>query len=207
VTGDHGFYGIVDCPSPCGFLNGALAFCSLSLANQALSSKPNTSLLENKEGWTYNSFSSIFGRRCSLTTSPLPIFFPTSSPSSMAAPNHATQVSAGGYPHARNPIRSSHPPTPSNVALVEAPRSNERPSIELKISSRGARILNAVVVDSTGRPLYSISSDESHTKLISQRDTTNVATIDWDRSSPRMVFRGKKVKCKEWLPRARPDTE
>jgi hypothetical protein len=106
---------------------------------------------------------------------PLPIFFPTSSPSSMAAPNHATQVSAGGYPHARNPIRSSHPPTPLNA---EAPRSNERPSIELKISSRGAKILNAVVVDSTGRPLYSISSDESHTKLLSQRDTTNVATID-----------------------------
>jgi hypothetical protein len=99
------------------------------------------------------------------------------------------------------------PSYPLSATLVEAPRSNERPSIELKISSRGAKILNAVVVDSAGRPLYTISGDESHTKLLSQRDNTKVATIDWDRSSPRMVFRGKKFKCKEWLPRAEPDTE
>ncbi|KAN0140533.1 hypothetical protein V8E53_001742 [Lactarius tabidus] len=107
------------------------------------------------------------------------------------------------------PIHASSPPlpTPLNAVLVEAPRTNERPSIELKISSHGAKILNAVVVDSAGRSLYSISSDGSHTKLLAQRDNAKVATIDWDRSSPRMVFRGKKFKCKEWLPRARPDTE
>jgi hypothetical protein len=89
------------------------------------------------------------------------------------------------------------------------PRSDERPSIELKISSSGADILNAVVVrvDSDDRALYSISSDENRTTLLARRDSSKVATIDWDRSSPRMVFRGKKVKCKEWLPRTGPDTE
>jgi len=91
--------------------------------------------------------------------------------------------------------------------LVEPPRSNERPSIELKISSSRDKIVNAIVVDPAGRPLYSVSSDESRTKLLSLRDNTEVATVNWDRSSPRMVFRGKKVKCKDWLPRAGPDTE
>jgi hypothetical protein len=86
-------------------------------------------------------------------------------------------------------------------------KANERPSIELKISGSGPKVLNAVVADSADRPLYSISSDESRTILLLQKDSTKVATIDWDRSSPRMVFRGKKVKCKEWLPRAGPDTE
>ena len=79
--------------------------------------------------------------------------------------------------------------------------------MELKFSSSGTKIVNAVVVDSAGRPLYSVSSDSKRTKLHSQRDNTEVATVDWNRSSPRMVFRGKKVKCKEWLPRAGPDTE
>jgi hypothetical protein len=92
--------------------------------------------------------------------------------------------------------------------LVEATRRyNERPSIELKISSSGAKITNAVVVDPAGRPLYSISSDSKRTKLLLHKDNTEVATIDWNRSSPRMVFRGKKLKCKEWLQRAGPDTE
>jgi hypothetical protein len=91
--------------------------------------------------------------------------------------------------------------------MVNERRSNERPSIKLKISSGGAKIVNAVVVDPAGRPLYTVSSDESRTELLSQSDNTKVATIDWDRSSPRMVFRGKKVKCKDWLPRAGPDTE
>jgi hypothetical protein len=86
-------------------------------------------------------------------------------------------------------------------------KANERPSIELKISGSGPKVLNAVVADSADRPLYSISSDESRTILLLQKDSTKVATIDWDRSSPRMVFRGKKVKCKEWLQRAGPDTE
>ena len=91
--------------------------------------------------------------------------------------------------------------------MVEPSRPNERPFIELKFSIGGANILNAVVTDSIGQPLYTMTSDEGRTKLSSQRDNSKVATIDWDRRSPRMVFRGKKVKCKEWLPRSGPDTE
>ena len=88
--------------------------------------------------------------------------------------------------------------------MVEPSRPNERPFIELKFSIGGANILNAVVTDSIGQPLYTMTSDEGR---CSQRDNTKVATIVWDRHSPRMVFRGKKVKRKEWLPRAGPDTE
>jgi hypothetical protein len=127
----------------------------------------------------------------------------------MDASVHAThgQVSASQYSHPYGHGRTFPSPTPSSATSVGAPRPNERPSIELKISSRGAKILNAVVVDSAGQPLYTVSSDEGRTKLRSQRDNSKVATIDWDRSSPRMVFRGKKAKVKEWLPRAGPDTE
>ncbi|KAH9024019.1 hypothetical protein EDB83DRAFT_2428698 [Lactarius deliciosus] len=70
------------------------------------------------------------------------------------------------------------PLTPLSATLVETTRHIERPSIELKFSSSGANIVNSVI-----------------------------ATVEWDRSSPRMVFRGKKIKCKEWLPLAGPDTE
>ena len=119
----------------------------------------------------------------------------------MTASVHVThwQVDARQHPHPYVHGRTSHFSTPRNAALVKAPPCNERPSIELKISSRGAKILNAVVVDSAARSLYSISSDESRTTLLSQRDSSKVATINWDRSSPRLVFRGKKFKCKEWL--------
>ena len=127
----------------------------------------------------------------------------------MAASVHIThwQVDACQYPHPDVHGKTSHFPTPLHAALVKAPPCDERPSIEFKISSRGAKILNAVVVDSTSRPIYSISSDESRTTLLSQRDSSKVATINWDRISPRMVFRGKKFKCKDWLQYAGPDTE
>ena len=84
---------------------------------------------------------------------------------------------------------------------------NKRPSVELKSSSSGANILDAVVADSAGRTLYTVTSDDGRTKLRSQRDNSKVATIDWDCRSPRMVFGGKKVKCKEWLPHPGLDTE
>jgi hypothetical protein len=133
----------------------------------------------------------------------------------MAASFHAAdfQLFARQHTHPYGRGRTSHPPIHSSATLAEPPprppRSDERPSIELKISSSGADILNAVVVrvDSDDRALYSISSDENRTTLLARRDSSKVATIDWDRSSPRMVFRGKKVKCKEWLPRTGPDTE
>jgi len=117
---------------------------------------------------------------------------------------YGTEVSAGGYPYAHDFRSDSPPPTPT---LVNAPQFIERPSVDLKISSSGANIVNANVVDASGRALYSISSDSKRMKIRSHRDNTEVATVEWDRSSPRMVFRGKKVKCKDWLPLAGPDTE
>ena len=153
--------------------------------------------------WTYD--------YCHTTSpcSPAP-FLPI--PSSMAAPVHVThwqvpQVDARQYPHPNVHGKTPQCPTPWNAALVGPPRSNKRPSFEFKISSRGAKILNAVVLDSTARPLYSISSDESCTTLLTQKDSSKAATINWDHSSPRMVFRGKKVKCKEWLPYVGHDTK
>jgi hypothetical protein len=114
---------------------------------------------------------------------------------------YTTQVFASGSGRA-------HSPTPSsNTSLVESTRYTERPSIELKFSSSGAKITNAVVVDPVGRPLYSISSDSKCTKLLSHKDNTEVATIDWERQSPRMVFRGKKHKCHKWLRSAGPNTK
>ncbi len=41
--------------------------------------------------------------------------------------------------------------------------------------------------------------------MISCRDNVEVATVQWDRHSPRMVFRRKKMKCKEWLKRTGSD--
>ncbi|KAF8260368.1 hypothetical protein EI94DRAFT_1789994 [Lactarius quietus] len=125
----------------------------------------------------------------------------------MATSVYATPVSAGGYPHTHGYGRTSPPPSIMSATLVEPPRHYERPSIELKFSSSGANIVNAVVVDPAGHTLYSVSSNSKRTKLLSHSDNTEVATIDWDRSSPRMVFRGKKMKCKEWLARAGPETE
>ena len=120
----------------------------------------------------------------------------------------STQVFASGHSHWHADTHGrAPPPTPLSASLVETARHNERPSIELKISNRGTKIVNAVVVGPAGRPLYSITSDSKHTKLLCHKDNTEVATVDWDRSSPRMVFRGNKFKCKEWLSRAGPETE
>ncbi|KAI0253411.1 hypothetical protein BJV78DRAFT_1280972 [Lactifluus subvellereus] len=101
----------------------------------------------------------------------------------------------------------SPPPTPLSPTLVGAPRHTQRPSIKLKISSSDSNIVNATVVDAAGRSLYSISSNSKRTTLLSCGNNAEVATVDWDRSSPRMVFRGKKMRCKEWLPLAGPETE
>ena len=126
----------------------------------------------------------------------------------MATLDTSTQISASGYSywHADTDDRAP-PPTPLSASLAETARRNQRPSIGLKISNSGAKIVNAVVVGPAGRPLYSISSDSKRTKLLCHKDNTEVAIIDWDRSSPRMVFRGNKFKCKEWLPRSGPETE
>ena len=86
-------------------------------------------------------------------------------------------------------------------------RPIKRPSIRLKISCGSSNISNSEVVSASGQSLYSISSNSKYTTLVSCKNNVEVATVNWDRSSPRMVFRRKKMKCKEWLPLAGPDTE
>jgi hypothetical protein len=123
-----------------------------------------------------------------------------------AAAVYATQVSAGEYLplHA---LRHASPPIPMSATLVNNAHPTERPSVKLKIPGGSSNIFNSVVVSASGRSLYSISSNSKRTTLVSCRDNVEVATVEWDRSSPRMVFRRKKMKCKEWLPLAGPDTE
>ena len=173
----------------------------------SITRRSTVSPIHKRNGWTLNYIPSTI--ECKPLSHHDPLHpSPLSTPSGMAASaTYATQVSAGGYPHEHGYDRTSIHSTPLSPTLVEANRHTDRSSIELKFSSSGAKIVNSVVVDPAGRPLYSISSDSRRTKLHSQRDNTEVATINWDRSSPRMVFRGRKLKCKDWLQRAGPDTE
>ena len=116
------------------------------------------------------------------------------------------QVSAGGhtFPHNHSSTSFAHTLSPTIVGI---PHDNDRPSVKLKISGGGSNILNSTVVDEAGRCLYVISSTSKRTTLLSCGNNTEVATVEWDRASPRMVFRGRKMKCKEWLPLAGQDTE
>ncbi|KAI0260063.1 hypothetical protein BC834DRAFT_902789 [Gloeopeniophorella convolvens] len=125
-----------------------------------------------------------------------------------AAAVYTNSVSAGGYAHAHGYGYMPLTPIASSPTLVEPPPPyTERPSIKLNISDAGPSIINAVVTDTAGRPLYTTSSNSKRTTLISSGSNTGVATVEWDRSSPRMVFRGRKMKCKEWLPLAGPETQ
>lgn len=94
-----------------------------------------------------------------------------------------------------------------SATLVNGAHLNERPSVQLKFLGGSSDIFNSAVVSVSGQSLYSISSNSKRTTLVSCKDNVEVATVEWDRSSPRMVFRRKKMKCKEWLPLAGPDTE
>jgi hypothetical protein len=101
---------------------------------------------------------------------------------------------------------------PLSLAASQSPtlfndtHHTERPPLKLRIPGGASNILNSTV-DTAGQPLYSTLSDSKRTKLVSYRDNVEVATIKWDRHSPRMVFRHKKMKCKEWLKLAGPNNE
>ena len=101
---------------------------------------------------------------------------------------------------------SSPPPSPS-ATLVNVAHRDSRPSVKFKISGGGSNILNSVVLDAAGQPLYTVSSNSKRTTFVACQNNDEVATVQWDRSSPRMVFRGKKMKCKDWLPLGGPETE
>ena len=105
---------------------------------------------------------------------------------------------------------SSSPRAPS-ATLVNQPGAstaiNERPSVKLKIVGGKSNIVNSVVVSADRQTLYLISSNSKRTTVVACENNVEVAIVEWDRSSPRMVFRQKKMKCKEWLARAGPETE
>jgi len=117
---------------------------------------------------------------------------------------YATQLSVGKYPCPRN---SAHVSLSASSTLVNVTDHTDRPSIRLEIPGGASDILNSAVADPTGKSLFSISSTSKRTVLVSCRDNIKIATVEWDRPSPRIIFRRRKVKCKEWLPRVAPETE
>jgi hypothetical protein len=106
-----------------------------------------------------------------------------------------------GHPFSSTPLSA----TLVNAVLPSAP--SERPSIKLKIAGGKSNIVNSVVIDAIGQSLYTISSNSKRTTVVACKKNIEVATVEWDRSSPRMVFRRRKLRCKEWLPLAAPETD
>jgi hypothetical protein len=98
-------------------------------------------------------------------------------------------------------------PTFPNAILVNTMHHNERPSVKFKIPSGKSNLLNSAVVDAAGRPLYITSSNSKRTAFVACKDNVEIATVQWDRAVPRMVFRQKKMKCRDWLPLTGPGSE
>ena len=118
-----------------------------------------------------------------------------------ASSTYSNQTSADEYYRAPSPTTSLSP------TLINDPHHTERPSLKLSFPSGVSNILNSTVIDAAGQSLYSISSNSKRTTMVSCRDNIEVATVMWDRHSPRMVFRRNKIKCKEWLKLAGPDNQ
>jgi hypothetical protein len=118
-----------------------------------------------------------------------------------AASIYNNQTSADEYYRAPSPITSLSP------TMVNDAHYTERPPLKLSFPCGASNILNSAVINAAGQSLYSFSSNSKRTTMVSCRDNVEVATVQWDRHSPRMVFRRKKMKCKEWLKRVEPDNE
>jgi hypothetical protein len=123
---------------------------------------------------------------------------------------NATQSSAGTGSHRDSQSQGPALPisSPLSATLVNtAPAVNKRPSVKLKVVGGKSDVVNSALINAAGQSLYSISSDSKRTTVVACKDNVKVATVEWNRSSPRMIFRQKKMKCKEWLPFARPEAE
>jgi hypothetical protein len=105
-----------------------------------------------------------------------------------------TQLSAGKYLHTHDHGPMSSPSTPLSTTRVNTARQNKRPSVTLKIARGKSNIVNSVVVDAAGQSLYTISSNLKRTTVVACKDNVEVATVEWDRSSPRIVLRQKKLR-------------
>ena len=117
------------------------------------------------------------------------------------ASTYNNQTSVDGYYRAPSPTTSLSP------TLVADAHYTERPSLKLSFPCGASNILNSAVINAAGQSIYSISSNSKRTTMLSCRGNVEVATVQWDHHSPRMVFRRKKTKCKEWLKLAGPDNE
>jgi hypothetical protein len=116
---------------------------------------------------------------------------------------HNNPTSADGFYRAPSPTTSLSP----TLVVNADPHYTERPSLKLSFPCGASNILNSAVINAAGQSIYSISSNSKCMTMVSCRDNVEVATIQWDRHSPRMLFHRKKVKCKEWLKLAGPDNE
>ena len=125
----------------------------------------------------------------------------------MAAAFDNTQASVDEYSQRHDHHRPPSPTPSLSPTLVNNTHYTARPSLKLRIPGGASNILNSRVVDPAGQSLYSVSSDSKRTTLVSCRDNVEVATVQWDRHSPRMVFQHKKMKCREWLKLTGPDNE
>jgi len=96
---------------------------------------------------------------------------------------------------------------PVGTTPVNASQYTERPSIKLKVSGGRSNIHNSVIVDAAGRSLFSIKSNSRRTTLASCKNNVKIAKVKWNRLSPCMDFRGKKMTCEEWLPPVRPESK
>jgi hypothetical protein len=114
-----------------------------------------------------------------------------------------TPVSAIEYLNPHGHHRAPSPTASLSPTLV----NNVRPSLKLRFPCGASDIVNSLVVNPAGQSLYSISSNSKRTTLVSCRDNVEIAAVNWDRSSPRMVLRSKKMKCKAWLPLIGPENK
>ena len=109
------------------------------------------------------------------------------------------------HTHSYGPMSSLH--TSPTASRVNTAHRTKRPSVKFKIPCGKSNILNSALVNADGQSLYKISSNSKRTTFVACKNSVEVATVQWDRSSPRMVFRRKKMKCKEWLSLAGPRAE
>jgi hypothetical protein len=125
----------------------------------------------------------------------------------MVTASDNTQASAAESSQRHDHHRPPSPTTSLSPTLVNDVHYTARPSLKLRIPGGASNILNSRVVDTAGQSLYSVSSDSKRTTLVSCRDNVEVATVQWDCHSPRMVFHRKKMKCKDWLKLTGTDNE
>jgi hypothetical protein len=124
----------------------------------------------------------------------------------MAAASDTTRVPVNEYLHRPSSLTASLT-TSLCPTLINNSQYTQRPSVKFKVPSGASNILNSVVLNAAGHSLYLITSNSKRTMLVSCVNNVEIATVQWDSSSPRMVIRRKKIKCKTWLPLTGPQNE